>query len=105
MIFAPHILQMKSIPTSTVDENGDPTQVSFTWVTVCMCRCDDNTTKEFKDEVGHVYRPSYHIIYEGEPIKAGTDIRCLNPDGSIRGEGKVYLPKKTNYFNYSELWV
>lgn len=37
-------------------------------------------------------------------VKAGTEVRCLDGN-SVRGEGKVYIVKNTNYFNYSELWL
>lgn len=108
MIYSPHILQILTDYTSKDDDNGNPdtTHADGTWVTICRCRCDDNTTKEFKNTNGDVYRPSYHIVYENaELVKAGTEIRCLNADGSVRGSGKVYLPKMTNFFNYRELWV
>jgi|WetSurMetagenome_2_1015567.scaffolds.fasta_scaffold952664_2 hypothetical protein len=107
MMYCPHILQKLSKPESQVDDNGNPIVGSdIVWIDVCKCRCDDNTTKEFKNTNGDVYRPSYHIVYENaELVKADTEIRCLNADGSVRGFGKVYLPKMTNYFNYRELWV
>ena len=105
MIFAPHILQVKSV-TSGTDENGDPISGTSAWTTIGKCRCDDNTTKEFKTVNGDVYRPSYHIVYEdGIMLKAGDEIQCLNSDGTVRGSGKIYLPKMTNYFSYKELWV
>lgn len=75
------------------------------WVTLCRCRCDDNTTKEFKTANGEVYRPNYHVVCEMRvEVKAGTEVRCLDGD-SVRGEGKVYIVKNTNYFNNSELWL
>ena len=37
-------------------------------------------------------------------VKAGTEVRCLEGD-SVRGEGKVYIVKNTNYFNNSEIWL
>ena len=105
MIYAPHTLQKKVISEDTTDEYGHPVVGESTWVTVCQCRCDDNTTKEFKSENGTVYRPYYHIVSPRNTIKANDDIRCLNSDGSVRGEGKVYVAKSNNYLNYSELWV
>ena len=105
MMYAPHTLQKKVISEDTTDEYGHPVVGESTWVTVCQCRCDDNTTKEFKSENGTVYRPSYHIVSERNSIKADDEIRCLNSDGSVRGEGKVYVAKSNNYLNYSELWV
>ena len=107
MIYYPHTLQVLTEYESGTDDNGNPIESKDSeWVTVCNCRCDDNTTKEFKNTNGDVYRPSYHIVYENaELVKAGTEIRCLNADGSVRGSGKVYLPKMTNFFNYRELWI
>lgn len=107
MIFAPHILQVKQISPFQKDEFGRPIPDTGgeQWVTLCKCRCDDNTTKEFKSANGEVYRPNYHVVCEMRvEIKAGTEVRCLEGD-SVRGEGKVYISKRTNFFNYSELWM
>ena len=74
-------------------------------MTLCKCRCDDNATREFQSANGEVYRPNYHVVCEKcVDVKAGTEARCLDGD-SVRGEGKVYIAKRTNYFNYSELWL
>lgn len=106
MMYNPHILQKKVPATETVDEYGHPViSGEDYWVTVGPCRCDDNTTKEFKSENGDVYRPSYHIVAQRNDLKANDDIRCINSDGSVRGSGKVYMVRNTNYFNYSEIWV
>ena len=105
MMFSPHTLQKKVPSTETEDEYGHPVIGNDTWIDVCMCRCDDNTTKEFKKENGDVYRPSYHIVSDPNTLKAGDEIRCLNKDGSIRGQGVVYIVKNTNLLSYTELWV
>lgn len=108
MIFAPHKLQVKRIIPVENDNLGRPLPGTGgeVWEDVCVCRCDDNTTKEFKSENGLVYRPAYHIVCDGNPkLKAGEYIRCLNNDNTVRGEGEVYMPKTANYFNYSEIWV
>ena len=55
MMFSPHTLQKKVPSTETEDEYGHPVIGNDTWIDVCMCRCDDNTTKEFKKENGDVY--------------------------------------------------
>ena len=107
MIYAPHILQVKQVLPFQEDEFGHaiPGTGGEQWVTLCRCRCDDNTTKEFKSANGEVYRPDYHVVCEMRvDVKAGTEARCLEGD-YIRGEGKIYIPKKTNFFNYSELWL
>lgn len=105
MMYTPHTLQKKVTSDESTDEYGHPIAGVDTWVTVCQCRCDDNTTKEFKSENGTIYRPSYHIVSEPNQLKANDDIRCINADGYVRGEGKVYIVRNTNFLNYSELWV
>lgn len=107
MIFAPHILQVKRIKPAENDEFGRPIPGtdSESWEYVCDCRCDDNTTKEFRSENGQIYRPAYHVVCEGSHgLKAGDYVRCLN-GGEVRGEGRIYMPKSANYFNYSEIWI
>lgn len=75
------------------------------WDDVCMCRCDDNSTKEFKSENGEVYRPNFHIVCEKQTtIKAGDEVRCMEGKNT-RGEGLVYMVKNLNYFGFSEIWV
>lgn len=107
MYYTPHMLQVKRAATLENDEFGRPIPSSVDeWVDVCKCRCDDNTTKEFRSENGSVYRPMFHVVCEGRHgIKAGAEVRCLNNDGTVRGEGKVYLPKSLNLLPYSELWM
>ncbi len=107
MIYTPHILQLKQLTPVNIDELGRP--ISGTgeesWVDICGCRCDDNTDKEFKSENGIVYRPSYHIVCNRKvDINPGDYLRCMN-GCEIRGEGKAYVVKRTNYFNYSEIWI
>ena len=107
MMYAPHILQVKQVTPFQEDDFGHaiPGTGGEQWVTLCKCRCDDNTTKEFQSANGEVYRPNYHVVCEMRvDVNSGTEARCLEGD-SVRGEGKVYIPKKTNFFNYSELWL
>ena len=107
MIFAPHILQIKVSTPLERDEFGRPIPKTGceTWKDICKCRCDDNTTTEFKSENGEVYRPDYHVVCEKRlSVKAGDEVRCMDGE-NVRGEGKVYIVKCTNYFNYSELWM
>lgn len=56
MIFAPHKLQVRRIIPVKNDEFGRPLPGTGgeTWEDVCPCRCDDNTTKEFRSENGQV---------------------------------------------------
>lgn len=107
MVFAPHILQLKRTTPLQRDEFGRPIPGSSTeeWIELCRCRCDDNTTKEFRSENGQVYRPTYHVVCEGHlSINTGDEVRCIDGE-NVRGEGIVYVPKKTNFFNYTEIWI
>jgi len=107
MIFTPHILQIKVTTEPQRDELGRPVPGtgSEDWQTVCECRCDDNTTKEFTSTNGQVYRPNYHVVCEKKVyLKADDEVRCMDGD-MVRGKGTVYAVKSTNYFNYSELWM
>jgi len=107
MYYTTHILQVKVITPLEKDEFGRPIPGTGggDWQEVCKCRCDDNTIKEFKSENGEVYRPNYHVVCEKcTTIKAGDEIRCMDGE-DVRGQGKVYMVKGTNYFNYSELWM
>lgn len=105
MIYAPHILQKKIVPPMELDGYGKPV---FTegecWEDVCRCRCDDNTTKEFKTDNGHVYVPKYHVVCEPNSLSPGDEVRCM--DGcSVRGEGKVFMVKNCNYLKYTEIYI
>lgn len=107
MIFAPHTLTIRRSTELQRDEYGRPVpQTAESWIDVGRCRCDDNTTKEFTSDNGHVYRPAYHIVCDGIiDIKAGDVVRCLDVEGKVRGEGKAYIVKKMNYLHYTEIWV
>lgn len=105
MYYSPHILQRKR-QDETRDGYGRIVTVDESWETVGACRCDDNTTQEFSDEVGKVFRPKYHIVAAGRAsVQAGDYVRCLNPDGTVRGEGKIYNIKKLNVLQYTDIWV
>ena len=107
MIFAPHTLQKKVVTPLEKDEYGRPIPGTGgeSWENVCMCRCDDNSTKEFTSANGSVYRPNFHVVCaEKVNLKAGDEIRCMDADMK-RGSGKVFMVKSTNYFGYSELWM
>ena len=105
MYYAPHTLQVKRTETSR-DDYGRVMELSSDWETVGMCRCDDNTIQEFRDEVGKVFRPKYHIVADGKAdVFAGDCVRCLNADGSVRGEVKIYNVKKLNVLKFTDIWV
>lgn len=107
MLYTPHILIKRT--TLPVENDGFGRPLPGTggekWEYVCPCRCDDNTTKELRSENGQVYRPAHHVVCEGKvDVKAGDYVRCMDGE-SIRGEGEVYMPKRPNYFNYTEIWI
>lgn len=51
-----------------------------------------------------MYDYDYHIVYEGEKMNVGTEVRILNGE-SVRTEGKVIKSGKSNYFKYAEIWL
>lgn len=107
MYYTPHILQLKVISAPDRDSYNRPIPGtgSESWQDVCRCRCDDNTTTEFKSDNGQVYRPDFHVVCECNiALKAGDYVRCMDDD-EVRGEGEVYKVKNTNYLGYSELWM
>lgn len=107
MIYAPHTLQIKVVKPLDKDEFGRPIPGTGgeSWVDVCKCRCDDNSTKEFTSVNGNVYRPAYHVVCDGKvSVKAGDSIRCVDGD-EVRATGEVYMVKRLNLLNYSEVWV
>ena len=106
MIFAPHILQRKEENPPQADEFGRVIATSTAeWVSLCRCRCNDNTTQEFTNVNGSVYRPNFHIVCEGRAmVKAGDVIRCIAND-EIICEGKIYQVKRNNWFNAFEVWL
>lgn len=105
-MYAPHILQKRIPAEYTRDEFGRTIiAAGEEWVTVCSCRCDDNTTQHFTTSTGEVFRPDYHVVMDGKvDIKAGDFIRVMDGD-NVRGQGEVSMVKRTNFFNYSELWM
>lgn len=105
MMYSPHILQKKVASDAAEDEYGHPVAGTEEWIDICRCRCDDNTTKYFTSENGSVYTPAYHVVADKtNAIKVGDEIRCM--DGElVRGNGKAYMVKNTNYFNFTEIWI
>lgn len=105
MYYAPHTLQKKSTECEK-DSYGRIITSTEAWIDICACRCDDNTITEIRDNNGQVYRPKYHIVADGyADVKAGDHVRCLLPNGTIRGEGKVYNVKHLNVLKYTDIWV
>ena len=107
MMYAPHILYKKKEAKLKLDGQGKPVpQSGVEWVNVGVCRCDDNTTQELRSDNGQAYWSRYHVVYpKSNAIKEGDEIRCLDLDGNVRGQGIVGMVKSTNYLGYSELWT
>lgn len=104
MYYAPHKLY-KRVFREERDEYGRITEAAESMVYVCECRCDDNGTQEAVDENGKVYIPKYHIVYpRSEEVKAG-DYIVVKDGERVRGEGVASIPKNTNYYQYTEIWV
>lgn len=109
MYFTPHILQVKKVSEAKRDEYGRVIKNNAEeWVTICSCRCSDNTTREFRTDNGSVYRPSYHVVCNGDisTISIGDYARCIQGN-SVRGEGVVRPIRRIEHklLNYSELWL
>lgn len=108
MIFAPHILQVKVITPMAKDEFGRPipgTGGEY-WQEVCKCRCDDVSAEKKVSINGALYDFKYKVVFDKpSKVEAGAEVRCLNTDGSIRGEGVAKSPLETNYFSYRVIWL
>lgn len=104
MYFAPHTLYRK-VESVGYNEHGNISSHTEAWVKVCRCRCDDNSVKEFRDENGHVFRPAYHIVCEGRVgVNCGDEVRIM--DGTlVRGEGRVFNVTRTNWYDYTQIYV
>lgn len=104
MMYAPHRLY-KRVPITTRNKYNEIVDASEQWVYMGACRCDDNTTQHFDTDNGGVYTPKYHIVCDKTNIQAGDYVKAEYPDGSFRGEGKVYNAPKCNYLNYMSIYV
>lgn len=108
MIFAPHILQVKVITEMERDEFGRPIPGTGgdSWQEVCKCRCDNLSADKKTSINGVLYDFKHKVVFDKQQkVEAGTEVRCLNFDGSIRGEGVVKSPLETNYFPYRVIWL
>jgi len=107
MYYAPHTLQRLVPPTTQRDEyNRVVAQSEGTWEDVCSCRMDDNATQDIVSDNGQVYRPKYKVVCEGvQDIAAGERVRAYTADGTLRGEGEVVQVLRTNYLDYTVLFI
>lgn len=104
MYYAPHILEKRAI-VKRRNEYGELQDKYETWERLGGCRCDDNTTEHFQTDNGSVYVPKYKIVCDRHDVKPNDYVRVMNPDGSVRGEGRVFNQPKCNYLNYMCVYV
>ena len=105
MYYAPHFLQVKKF-SQTRDSLNRTVSVYGEWEDVGPCRCDDNSTQIVDHDTGRAFIPRYHVVADNtKMISSGDRIRCLNKDGSVRGEGEVKNPRSLNYLNYFDCYA
>lgn len=109
MIYTPHTLQIKVVKPLDKDEFGRPIPGTGgeSWVDVCKCRCDDISAEKKASINGVLYDYKYKVVFDksSKAVAGGTEVRCLNQDGSIRGEGIAKSPVEKNYLPYREIWL
>lgn len=109
MYYAPHIMQKRIQAAETNDEFGRPVPAvsEGLWRNVCRCRCDDNGSTEVELPDGSIVRVDFRVVCEGNnpDVANGDYVRCVCPDGSVRGCGKVVKPKTLNYLPYAEVYL
>ena len=108
MIFAPHTLQIKVVVPPEEDEYGKivPGTGGESWKDLGRCRCDDISADKKVSANGSLYDYKFKVVYESvEAIEAGVSVRCLNADGSVRGEGVARNPMQANYFLCRVVWL
>lgn len=108
MYYAPHTLQKRQQAELVTDEFGRPVKAEgeTEWTEVCKCRCDHNRDAEIRKPDGSVVKPDFHIVCEIKRpgIVVGDYVRCLERDGSVRGEGFVINAPTLNYLSYAEIY-
>ena len=108
MIYAPHILQKRITPLEQTDSTGKPVvvQTAPEWVTVCRCRCDFASDDELVDDNGEMFRPTHHVVCEGNgiDIASGDYVRVMHGD-IIKASGRAKKPNKLNYLPYAEIYL
>lgn len=109
MHYKPHILQKRVKPQIINDEFGRPIPPTETdtWIDVCKCRCDHNSTDKITLQNGTVIVPKYSVVCDG--LRPAIDVddyaRCVEVDGSVRGEGKVCNFQTLNYLPYAKVYL
>ena len=109
MLYSPHLLFVRATPALRKDEYGRtirPTDAAE-WKCVGACRCDDANVTEITSDNGEAYRPSFHIVCDGDTdVKMGDNVRILQQSNmELRGEGIVRNITLCNYLNYKSIYV
>lgn len=104
MYYAPHRLY-KVTETEKRDELNRIISSGKESAYVCNCRCDDNTTEKFTDENGRVYTPKHKIVSQRADITEGDYVQCLDENGNVVGEGRVFNAPRCNYLDYMTIYV
>lgn len=109
MYYAPHTLQVLIVTPMKRDEYGRPVAESGgeVWQSVGMCRCDDVSAERIIGENGARYDFKYKVVFPATitTVIEGKHVRCLNADGTVRGEGVVKSPLRANYLPYRVVWL
>lgn len=110
MYYAPHILYRRTRQAAPDDEFGRPVVTGSVeqWEEVCPCRCDHSDDREISLPDGRLYRPNFHVVYEGNgnSVDAGDYVRCVSRrDGAVKAEGEVKNAPKLNYLPYGQLYI
>ena len=109
MMYAPHLLYVRRDPKPVKDSlgrsirpAGDPV-----WELMGACRCDDSGKTEVRSDNGELFRPSYHIVCEGDvSVEAGDVVRVMWADGlRRRAEGVVRNVTGCNFLSYKSVYL
>lgn len=107
MMYAPHILERKITKPFDTDEDGNPMPGTGgeCWERIASCKCYDFDVNRTFTVNGRPFEYKFRIVSERNDVKEGDYVRAAYPDGSIRGEGTVVKTMRTDYLNYSQLWL
>jgi len=109
MFFSPHTLQIKEYIPEKRDEYGRVIEGTggYEWKTLGKCRCDDVSAERKSAVNGALYDFKYKVVFDKSIgyVAENSDVRCLNQDGTVRGQGTVKGPMETNYLSYRTIWL
>lgn len=109
MYYAPHSLYVKVFAQPEKDEFGRPVNGTggYSWRYIGECRCDDVSADKQVSVNGVLYKFRYKVVFDKQcdAVDAGTEVRCLRRDGTVRGEGVAKSPLETNALDYRVIWL